>query len=164
GVHAALTGHLVLTTLHTNTASGAITRMIDMGVESFLLASSVRAIIGQRLVRVLCDHCKRPKQLNTNDVSQDHRLGALGLKAGDTICEPVGCEWCGSTGYRGRQGIFEVLEVTKAVRAAIGPKTDAVELERVAQGEGMLTMVADGAAKCRAGRTSVEEVFRVTAS
>jgi general secretion pathway protein E len=164
GVHAALTGHLVLTTLHTNTAAGAITRLIDMGVESFLLASCVRAIVGQRLVRILCEHCKEPHGLADVDLAQDHRYAALGFNVGDVIYKPKGCEWCASTGFRGRQGVFEVMGIGLELRRAIGPKTDATDLERVARSEGMATMTEDGVAKCRAGLTTVDEVFRVTAS
>jgi general secretion pathway protein E len=164
GVHAALTGHLVLTTLHTNTAAGAIPRLIDLQVESFLLASCVRAIVGQRLVRILCDHCKKPHRLSAGDLAHDQRYAALGFKAGDTVHAPAGCEWCSFTGFHGRRGVFEVIEVTPRLRAAIGPKVDAVELEKVALAEGMTTMADDGVAKCRAGLTTIDEVFRVTAS
>src|SRR5262245_22124365 len=104
GVHAALTGHLVLTTLHTNTAAGAIPRLIDLHVESFLLASSVRAIVGQRLVRVLCEHCKQPRRLSARDIAQEQRYTALGFAAGDTVYEPKGCEWGRATGCHGRLG------------------------------------------------------------
>jgi general secretion pathway protein E len=164
GVHASLTGHLVLTTLHTNTAAGAITRLIDMGVESFLLGSCVRAIIGQRLVRILCEHCKESHPLTAADMTRDHRFAALGFARGETVYRPKGCEWCAGTGFRGRRGVFEVMEVTPALRRAIGPKTDATELEAVARQDGMATMTEDGLAKCRAGLTTVDEVFRVTAS
>jgi general secretion pathway protein E len=164
GVHAALTGHLVLTTLHTNTAAGAITRLIDMEVESFLLASCVRALVGQRLVRVLCDNCKEPHRLSAADVAQDPRYAALSLAEGDTIFRPKGCDWCGLSGFRGRKGVFEVIEVTPAVRRAIGPKTDATALEEVARAEGMITMTQDGVAKCRSGMTTVDEIFRVAVS
>jgi len=164
GVHAALTGHLVLTTLHTNTAAGAIPRLIDLEVESFLLASCVRAIVGQRLVRMLCEHCKKPHRLSGGDLTRDQRYATLGFKAGDTIHNAAGCEWCSSTGFHGRRGVFEVIEVTPRLRQAIGPKTDAVELEKVALAEGMTTMADDGVAKCRAGLTTIDEVFRVTAS
>src|SRR5882757_9648387 len=164
GVHAALTGHLVLTTLHTNTAAGAIPRLIDLEVESFLLASCVRAIVGQRLVRMLCEHCKKPHRLSASDLTRDQRYATLGFKAGDTIHNAAGCEWCSSTGFHGRRGVFEVIEVTPRLRQAIGPKTDAVELEKVALAEGMTTMADDGVAKCRAGLTTIDEVFRVTAS
>jgi general secretion pathway protein E len=164
GVHAALTGHLVLTTLHTNTAAGAIPRLIDLQVESFLLASCVRAIVGQRLVRMLCEHCKKPHRLSGSDLTRDQRYATLGFKAGDTVYNATGCEWCSATGFHGRRGVFEVIEVTPRLRQAIGPKTDAVELEKVALAEGMTTMADDGVAKCRAGLTTIDEVFRVTAS
>jgi general secretion pathway protein E len=164
GVHASLTGHLVLTTLHTNTAAGAITRLIDMEVESFLLASCVRAIVGQRLVRVLCDNCKEPHPLAAADLAEDHRYAALKLSVGDAVYRPKGCEWCGFSGFRGRKGVFEVMEVTPGIRRAIGPKTDATELEAVAHREGMVTMIQDGVAKCRSGLTTVDEIFRVAAS
>ena len=164
GVHAALTGHLVLTTLHTNTAAGAVTRLIDMEVESFLLASCLRALVGQRLVRVLCDDCKAPHCLTAADLAQDERYAALGLTAGETVYRPKGCEWCGLSGFLGRKGVFEVIEVTPAVRRAIGPKTDASELEQVARREGMVTMTEDGVAKCRSGMTTVDEIFRVAVS
>ncbi|OAI30427.1 general secretion pathway protein GspE [Methylosinus sp. R-45379] len=164
GVHAALTGHLVLTTLHTNTAAGAITRLIDMGVESFLLASSVRAIIGQRLVRILCPDCKQPHLLTAQDIAEDARYASLGFVEGETLHRPKGCEWCNYTGFRGRRGVFEVIEASPTLRAAIGPKTDASELEAVARGEGMTSMAQDGVAKCRAGLTTIDEVFRVTMS
>ena len=164
GVHAALTGHLVLTTLHTNTAAGAIPRLIDLGVESFLIASSIRIVVGQRLVRVLCEHCKAPHRLSAADLARDQRFSALGFKAGEVVHGPQGCEWCGASGFRGRQGLFEVMEVTPRVRKAIGPKTEAAELEEIARSEGMSTMIEDGIAKCRAGLTTIDEVFRVTAS
>jgi general secretion pathway protein E len=164
GVHAALTGHLVLTTLHTNTAAGAIPRLIDMGVESFLIASSVRIIVAQRLVRVLCEHCKAPHRITADDLAGDHRCRALGFEAGDVVHNAKGCEWCGFSGFHGRQGLFEVIEVTPTVRSAIGPKTDTTTLEEIARREGMSTMIEDGVAKCRTGLTTIDEVFRVTAS
>ena len=164
GVHAALTGHLVLTTLHTNTAAGAIPRLIDMGAESFLLASCIRAIVGQRLVRILCQHCKEPRALSKADLARDQRYAALGFAAGDVVHQPKGCEWCSSTGFRGRQGAFEVMDITPRIRSAIGPKTETADLEKVARDEGMTTMAEDGVAKCRAGLTTIDEVFRVTAS
>jgi general secretion pathway protein E len=164
GVHAALTGHLVLTTLHTNTAAGAITRLVDMGIESFLLASSARAIVGQRLVRILCDHCKETHRLSAVDLAADERYAALGIEVGETACRPKGCEWCGFTGFRGRKGVFEVMEIGPALRRAIGPKTDAGDLEVIARREGMTTMTEDGIAKFRAGQTTLEEIFRLTMS
>jgi len=164
GVHAALTGHLVLTTLHTNTAAGAITRLIDMGVESFLLASCVHMVIGQRLVRVLCEDCKIVRPLSAAEYDQDERYAMLGFNAGDVVGHAKGCEWCGFTGYRGRQGLFEALVVSPNVREGIKPKSETAEIERLAREEGMTTMVEDGVAKCRAGVTTLDEVFRVTLS
>jgi general secretion pathway protein E len=164
GVHAALTGHLVLTTLHTNTAASAVPRLIDMGIESFIIASSIRIIVGQRLVRVLCEHCKQPRRLAAGDFSADRRCATLGFRVGEVVHDAKGCESCGFSGFRGRKGLFEVMDVSPEVRKAIGPKTEAVELERVARSEGMTTMIEDGVAKCRAGVTTIDEVFRVTAS
>jgi general secretion pathway protein E len=135
-----------------------------MGVESFLLASSVRAIVGQRLVRILCEHCKEAHELNDADLVADARYGALGFAAGEVLHRPKGCEWCSFSGFRGRQGVFEVLEVSEGVRRAIGPRTETAALEEVAREAGMTTMTQAGVAKCRTGLTTVDEVFRVTAS
>jgi general secretion pathway protein E len=161
-VHAALTGHLVLTTLHTETAAAAVPRLLDLDVESFLLKSTLRAVIAQRLIRQLCDRCKREKRLTSAALAADPRYGALGLKAGETVHEPCGCERCGGTGYRGRLGVFEILELTEDVRKLIGAQTDSVTIDHAAVEAGMTTMVDDGAAKCRAGLTSAAEVLRVT--
>jgi len=132
-VHAALTGHLVLTTLHTNSAAGAITRLLDMGVEPFLLTSTVRGVVGQRLVRTLCRRCK----------------GA-------------GCEECGGTGFRGRIGVFEVLLMDDELRSLTQARAGAEALEQTARRAGMTAMLEDGLAKVAAGLTTVEEVRRVT--
>jgi general secretion pathway protein E len=121
-------------------------------------------VIGQRLVRVLCEHCKAPRRLSRAQIEGDRRFAALGFRAGEIVYGPQGCEWCGSTGFRGRQGLFEIMEVTPTIRRAIGPKTEAADLEEIARNEGMSTMIEDGVAKCRAGLTTVDEVFRVTAS
>jgi general secretion pathway protein E len=164
GVHAALTGHLVLTTLHTNTAASAVPRLIDMGVESFIIASAIRIIVGQRLVRVLCEHCKQPRRLSASDLSLDRRYATLGFKAGEVVHDGKGCESCNFSGFRGRKGLFEVMNVSSEVRKAIGPKTESIDLERVARDEGMTTMIEDGVAKCRSGLTTIDEVFRVTTS
>jgi general secretion pathway protein E len=161
-IHAALTGHLVLTTLHTETAAAAVPRLLDLGVEAFLLKSTLRAVIAQRLVRQLCDRCKTRRSLAAGDVAADPRYRALGLKVGETLYEPGRCERCGGTGYRGRCGIFEVLEVTEEVRSLIGSHTDSSSIDGAAIRAGMTTMVEDGAAKCRAGTTSAAEVLRVT--
>jgi len=164
GVQASLTGHLVLTTLHTNTAAAAMTRLIDMGVEPFLLASTLRCIIGQRLVRVLCPDCRRMKQVTRADLEREPRWAAVGLKAGDMIGEAVGCDRCAGIGYRGRQGVFEIVELTEQLRDMIGNNAGDEAIERVSRADGMTTMIEDGVAKCRAGTTTIEEVLRVTAS
>jgi general secretion pathway protein E len=160
-VHAALTGHLVLTTLHTETAAAAVPRLLDLGVEGFLLQSTLRGVVAQRLVRLLCDRCRKPHTLSQADLAADPRYGALGLRAGEVVHEPAGCERCGGTGYRGRSGVFEVLEMNEEVRGLIGPRTDSVTIEKAAVRAGMTTMNADAVAKCRAGVTSVSEVLRV---
>ena len=161
-IHAALTGHLVLTTLHTETAATAVPRLLDLGVEDFLLQSTLRAVIAQRLVRILCERCKVKRQLSTASIAADPRYPILGLKAGDYVHEPGGCERCGGTGYRGRTGIFEVLEVTDEVRRLTQARSDSATIRRAAMDAGMTTMFEDGAAKCRTGVTSAAEVFRVT--
>jgi len=161
-IHAALTGHLVLTTLHTETAATAVPRLLDLGVENFLLQSTLRAVIAQRLLRVLCERCKVERQLSTALIATDPRYPMLGLKVGDCVREPGGCERCGGTGYRGRTGVFEVLEVTDEVRGLMQAKPDSAAIRRAATDAGMTTMFEDAAAKCRAGVTSAAEVFRVT--
>jgi general secretion pathway protein E len=160
-IHAALTGHLVLTTLHTETAAAAVPRLLDLGVEGFLLKSTLRAVIAQRLVRQLCERCKVCKTLTAADLLADPRYAALGLTAGEVVHEPGGCERCGGSGYRGRLGIFEVLELTDPIRKLIGAHTDSGTIDDAAVEGGMTTMVDDGAAKCRAGITSTAEVLRV---
>jgi general secretion pathway protein E len=161
-IHAALTGHLVLTTLHTETAAAAVPRLLDLKAESFLLKSTLRAVIAQRLVRLLCDRCKAQRKLAPADLAADPRYAALGLAAGDIIHEPAGCERCGGTGYRGRSGVFEILEMTDTVRNLISPHSDSMALDEAAVRAGMTTMVDDGIAKCRAGLTSPAEILRVS--
>jgi general secretion pathway protein E len=161
-IHAALTGHLVLTTLHTETAATAVPRLLDLGVENFLLQSTLRVVIAQRLVRLLCERCKVERQLSPEAIAAEPRYFMLGLKAGDRAHEPKGCERCNGTGYRGRTGIFEVLEITDGVRKLMEVRPDAVTIRQAAMDAGMTTMFEDGAAKCRAGVTSLAEVFRVT--
>jgi len=161
-IHAALTGHLVLTTLHTETAAAAVPRLLDLGVEGFLLKSTLRAVIAQRLVRQLCDRCKKHRKLSATDLAADPRYQAIGLTADETIFEPGKCERCGGTGYRGRVGVFEILEVTEEVRRLTNAQTDSVSIDKAAIQAGMTTMVEDGVAKCRAGITSPAEILRVT--
>ncbi|WP_315813930.1 MULTISPECIES: GspE/PulE family protein [unclassified Bradyrhizobium] len=161
-VHAALTGHLVLTTLHTENAAAAVPRLLDLGVEDFLLRSTLRAVIAQRLVRRLCERCRSKRMLSADDLCADPRYAAVGFDVGETVYEPAGCERCGGTGYRGRLGIFEVLELNPEIRSLIQGTADAAVIDRSAILNGMTTMLDDGVAKCRAGATSVAEILRVT--
>lgn len=161
-IHAALTGHLVLTTLHTETAGAAVPRLLDLGVENFLLQSTLRVVVAQRLVRILCERCKTERPLDAPSFGADPRYGVLGLKAGDVVCEPCGCERCSGSGYRGRTGVFEVLEVSEAVRSMIGARADSGRITDAARQAGMTTMFEHAVAKCRAGITSAAEVLRVT--
>jgi general secretion pathway protein E len=161
-VHAALTGHLVLTTLHTETAAAAVPRLLDLGVEGFLLQSTLRAVIAQRLVRVLCDGCKRKHALTGGDLAADPRYRVLGFATGETVYQAVGCERCNGIGYRGRAGVFELLELTEEVRPFVGANADSLAIDRAAIHAGMTTMIDDAVVKCRAGITTVSEVLRVT--
>jgi general secretion pathway protein E len=161
-IHAALTGHLVLTTLHTESAAAAVPRLLDLGVEGYLLRSTLRAVVAQRLVRHLCERCKTPTPLSEADFAEDPRFAALGFRAGEVLQAPCGCERCGGTGYRGRLGVFEILELTDEIRELIGEKTDGLKIDQAAIRAGMTTMVGDGIAKCRAGLTSPAELLRVT--
>ena len=161
-IHAALTGHLVLTTLHTELAAAAVPRLLDLGVEGYLLRSTLRAVVAQRLVRHLCERCKTLRPLVDEDFAEDPRLAALGFRAGEVLQAPCGCERCSGTGYRGRLGVFEILELSDEIRALIGEKTDGHKIDDAAIRAGMTTMVGDGIAKCRAGLTSPAELLRVT--
>jgi general secretion pathway protein E len=161
-IHAALTGHLVLTTLHTESAAAAIPRLIDLGVEPFFLQSTLRAAIAQRLVRVLCERCKSRHQLTASSIQEDPRYRLLGLSTGEMVHDPGGCERCGGTGYRRRTGVFEVLEVDDLVRGLIGSRSDAGAISAAAKSNGMTTMFEHGVTKVRNGTTSVAEVLRVT--
>ena len=161
-IHAALTGHLVLTTLHTETAAAAVPRLLDLGVEGFLLKSTLRAVIAQRLVRVLCDRCKTQRTLTAQDLGRDPRYGMIGFAAGEAVYEACGCERCGGSGYRGRAGVFELLEIAGEVRNLVTSHTDANILDQAAIKAGMTTMLDDAVAKCRSGMTTVPETLRVT--
>jgi general secretion pathway protein E len=161
GIHAALTGHLVLSTLHTNTASGAVPRLLDMGIDAFLLASSLRCVIGQRLVRVLCSHCKRPGPVGNELEIFTRRKAALNGDAPRQLWYAVGCERCSGTGYNDRIVISEVLDVDDDIRDLIQPNARTATIEEAACRKGMVTMVADGLKKCRDGLTTTEEIRRV---
>jgi type IV pilus assembly protein PilB len=157
-MEAALTGHLVLSTLHTNDASLAAARLIDMGVEPFLIASGIECIVAQRLVRRLCANCKQPAKLSPAELEQ---LG-LGKGRGKTgVNEPVGCVACNGTGYAGRIGLYEVLVVNDEIRSLILSKASSSEIEQAAVDNGMHRLFEDGIGKVREGITSLGEVLRV---
>ena len=156
-VQASLTGHLVLSTLHTNTAVGAVTRLRDMGVEPFLLASSLVGLVAQRLVRVLCEHCKRS---HTPTVPELKTLGVSMGQAGG-VCEAHGCEKCNHTGYGGRIGIYEVVEVDESLRTMIHDGGSEHDMEKYARTRGP-GINEDGLRLVLEGTTSLEEVLRVT--
>lgn len=156
-VQAALTGHLVLSTLHTNSAAASITRLIDMGIEPFLIASTVTVVVAQRLVRRLCPACK--KQFKPDLVL----LKKIGLSEKDlkdgTFFTHVGCEECGGTGYRGRLAIFEVMQMTPAITRLTLERADASIIQEQARKDGMTLLVEDGARKAKEGLTTIEEVL-----
>jgi type IV pilus assembly protein PilB len=156
-VEAALTGHMVLSTLHTRDAPSALGRLIDMGVEPFLVSSSVDCIVAQRLVRMLCTHCKRPLKVSKTVLAK-HGL------AGAEPYEAVGCSRCGGSGYRGRVGVYEVMTVTERIRALILERSSVDEMVDVAIEEGMRRLRDDGLEKVREGLTSIAEVERMTNS
>ncbi len=159
-VQSALTGHLVLSTLHTNTAAGAIVRLQDMGVEPYLITSSVNGVMSQRLVRRLCDHCKQPYE-PAPSVRESSGLQRLGLGAAK-LYKAVGCEHCRQTGYLGRCGIHELLVIDDSVRRGILDGLDASALHHVATKAGMATLYEDGLRKVAAGITSLEELLQAT--
>ena len=159
-VQSALTGHLVLSTLHTNTAAGAVIRMQDMGVESYLITSSVNGVLAQRLVRTLCTHCKEPYQLG-EELRQKSGLARF-CGAGSTLYQARGCEHCRNSGYQGRTGIHELLALDEPMRRAIIEGKDAGQLNALAAQAGMLTLYQDGLRKVVAGVTSLDELMRVT--
>jgi len=158
-IHAALTGHLVFSTLHTNDAAGAITRLIDMGIEPFLVSSSVNAILAQRLVRVICPKCKEPYKPNLRTLKE---LGVHGEDEEVILYRGKGCDACLNTGYRGRTGIFEFLVVDDTLRGLVLQTSDAATIKRAAMKSGMRTLREDGIRKVRMGITTIEEVLRVT--
>ena len=159
-VQSSLTGHLVLSTLHTNTAASAVVRMQDMGVERYLITSTVNGVLAQRLVRRLCVHCKTPVQPDPA-LLQSSGLGRF-LPPGAPIYEARGCDHCRGTGYQGRTGIHELLVVDEAMRSAILQGLDASALQSIAVKAGMYTLYDDGLRKVAAGVTSLDEVLRAT--
>ena len=159
-VQSSLTGHLVLSTLHTNTAASAVVRMQDMGVERYLITSTVNGVLAQRLVRRLCPHCKTPVQPDPA-LLQSSGLGRF-LSGGAPVYEARGCDHCRGTGYQGRTAIHELLVVDEAMRSAILQGLDASALQSIAVKAGMYTLYDDGLRKVAAGVTSLDEVLRAT--
>jgi general secretion pathway protein E len=157
-IHAALTGHLVFSTLHTNDAASAVTRLTDMDIEPFLVSSAVQAIIAQRLVRVLCPHCKEPYE------PEEAQWLELGLEKGGRgpIFRAKGCEKCLETGYRGRTGIYEFLRMSESIKGLVLQTSDANQINRAARNEGMVSLRKDGIQKVIEGKTTISEVLRVT--
>ena len=160
-IQSALTGHLVLSTLHTNDAPSGVTRMLDMGVEDYLLSSTVSGIMAQRLVRTLCPHCRERYDPLPEEIAE---LGLWDLTESPdiTLWKAQGCEHCGDTGYTGRTAIHELLVLNEDIRRRIMQEADAAELAAVAREHGMRTMYEDGLIKALAGETTVDEVLRVT--
>jgi type IV pilus assembly protein PilB len=182
-MNAAMTGHLVLSTLHTNSAAAAISRMADMKAEPFLIASTVNVILAQRLVRKICQHCKKeikinPKKLNKVGESFDFGVIVEAVKKGDsaeikalagvknleeaTFYKGEGCDKCGGEGYKGRVGVYEVLQVSESIQKLIGSNATADDIDKVARKEGMFSMFEDGLIKAMTGVTTLEEILRAT--
>jgi type IV pilus assembly protein PilB len=163
-INAAMTGHLVLSTLHTNDASGAIPRLIDMQVESFLVASTLNVVIAQRLVRKLCNTCKKEYKMDAKELSilsEQYEKKGVGKKVtNNKYYKAVGCEYC-NNGYKGRIGIYEILEINDKIKELITKKESGEVIQKIAQSNGMSLMIEDGLAKASEGLTSIEEVLRV---
>lgn len=160
-VESALTGHLVLSTLHTNDAAGAITRLGDMGIEPFLTASSLVCVVAQRLARLLCPHCKEPYELRGKELAQIPDFPLAPGEEAVQVFRPRGCLRCSNTGYRGRLGIYELLIVSERIRRLTLERRPGQEIKEAAVEEGMVTLRRDGLLKVREGLTSLEEVMRV---
>jgi general secretion pathway protein E len=159
-VQSALTGHLVFSTLHTNDSPSAITRLVDIGIEPFLISSSVNAVIAQRLVRVLCEDCRKPEAYGRATL---RRIGLVPEELGESLLYgPEGCEKCIQTGYRGRVGIFEFMLMSDTLKRLVLESYDAGAIKAQAIKEGMITLQQDANSKVLKGITSVDEAFRVT--
>jgi type IV pilus assembly protein PilB len=181
-LHAAMTGHLVLSTLHTNSAAATLPRMLDMGAEPFLIASTVNVIVAQRLVRKVCVECKKEYKLDKKEVEAlsknvdmedilvalqsdrelKQRLGVVKSLSDVSFYRPGGCERCGGEGYRGRVGVYEVLEMSTDIRKLVTQAANAEDIDKKARENGMLSMFQDGFMKAALGLTTIEEVLRVT--
>ncbi len=160
-IKASLTGHLVLSTLHTNDAPGSISRLLNMGIEPFLLATSLQLVCAQRLVRGICKNCKQETELPPRPVQRD-----FGFEPGEIetlrLFRGTGCKVCNGSGYKGRVGLYEVMEITPEIKEAIIRNATSVELKRVAVENGMITLRRSGLQKVRDEMTTIEEVARET--
>ena len=156
-VKAAITGHLVVSTLHTNGTASTISRLVDMGIEPYLVGDSLVGVIAQRLVRRLCPDCKR---LVYADEDQKKILG-LNVEGDMPIYEPVGCEGCNNTGYRGRIGVYEIMQVNAALRTEIAAGARADQIKKVALEHGMETLAMSAARLCKEGITSYKEALKI---
>jgi type IV pilus assembly protein PilB len=161
-IEASLTGHLVLSTLHTNDAPSAITRLTEMDIEPFLVGSALDCVVAQRLARRLCDRCKRPAHHSADDL-QRLKIGFDPSQGLPVIYEPAGCQSCSNTGYRGRIAVHEVMTVSEEIERLAVARASSIEIGRAAREQGMLTLREDGWEKAKLGLTSVEEILRVVA-
>jgi general secretion pathway protein E len=161
GIHAALTGHLVLTTLHTNSAPSAVTRLLDLDVEAYLIASTLRCVLAQRLVRRLCSSCRQPYTGFPDAIAVALPQAEREERKSMRLWKAVGCDRCNHTGYHGRAAIFELLAVDEEIQKLIKPGVGAGVIAVAAKRGGMTSMIVDGLAKCESGVTTVSEVSRV---
>jgi type IV pilus assembly protein PilB len=161
-IEASLTGHLVLSTLHTNDAPSAVTRLTEMDIEPFLVGSALDCVVAQRLARRLCDRCKAPYQPNPAELMA-MRLGYEGTEAAPTLFKAVGCTNCSNTGYRGRIALHEVMLVSEEIERLAVARASSAEITKTAIAQGMVTLRGDGWAKAQLGLTSIEEILRVVA-
>jgi type IV pilus assembly protein PilB len=159
-MEAALTGHLVLSTLHTNDAASAITRLVEMDVEPYLVGSALDCIVAQRLARRLCDHCKESYRPSTEELQAakfpEEQWGSI-----EALFRPGGCQRCGKTGFRGRMGLYEVMPMSEQLERMTAERRSVDDMRRVAIEEGMATLREDGLRKALRGETSLDEIFRV---
>lgn len=160
-IEASLTGHLVLSTLHTNDAPSAITRLTEMGIEPFLVGSAIDCVVAQRLARRLCDRCKQPTAYSPLQLA--HLKFRVEADENPTVFQPVGCQQCSNTGYRGRIALHEVMSVSEDIERLAVARASSAEIGRVAREQGMLSLRQDGWEKAKLGLTSVEEILRVVA-
>jgi general secretion pathway protein E len=161
-IQAALTGHLVFSTLHSNDAAGAVTRLADLGVQPFLISATVIGVLAQRLVRTLCPACKEPDETGEGAAKLKEAMAPWALTQEPHVCKEVGCLDCRMTGYRGRAGLYELMTMTDGLRSHVHPRVDELALRQQALAEGMHPLRAAGALKVAEGITTLDEVLRTT--